>query len=104
MDRGRSFDVFAEIEEDDPPELIPPAWRRGQAQESVRLLILTASVPKSGSEGDRALRSVGWRSVFDVIEMFDAPARQRLSYYAASSPREPTPGFWTADELAGDRG
>jgi modification methylase len=77
--------------------------RRGQADESLRLLILTAALPKNGGEGDRALRAVGWQSVFDVIEMFDPAGQRRLSAYAASSQREPMTGFWTADDLARDR-
>ena len=83
--------------------ILDVARRRGQAEASTRLLILTANLPRKGSEGDRALRSVGWRSVFDVIEMFDPPARHRLNSYAASAPGEPMTGFWTADDLARDR-
>jgi hypothetical protein len=69
----------------------------------VRLLILTSNLPKNGSEGDKALRSVGWRSVFDAIEMFDPAARGRLRRYASEPTEEPLAGFWTTDEIERDR-
>ena len=69
----------------------------------VRLLILTSNLPKIASEGDKALRSVGWRSVFDAIEMFDPAARGRLRLYATASTDEPAAGFWTVDEIERDR-
>jgi site-specific DNA-methyltransferase (adenine-specific) len=83
--------------------VLDSARDRNQVDSDVRLLILTSNLPKSGSEGDKALRSVGWRSVFDAIEMFDAHGRGRLKHYANTPTDEPGPGFWTSEEIARDR-
>jgi site-specific DNA-methyltransferase (adenine-specific) len=83
--------------------VLDSARDRGQVDRGVRLLILTSNLPKNGSEGDKALRSVGWRSVFDAIEMFDPAARGRLRRYASASTEEPLAGFWTIDEIERDR-
>lgn len=83
--------------------VLDSARDRGQVDSGVRLLILTSNLPKTGSEGDKALRSVGWRSVFDAIEMFDPGGRGRLNHYATGSTDEPAVGFWTVDEIQRDR-
>ncbi|HKY47682.1 MAG TPA: site-specific DNA-methyltransferase [Acidimicrobiia bacterium] len=83
--------------------VLDSARDRGPIENSPRLLILTSNLPKSGSEGDKALRSVGWRSVFDAIEMFDSHARGRLRRYANTTTDEPMEGFWTATEIERDR-
>ena len=64
-----------------------------------RLIVLTPQLPKSKSEGDRALRAVCGSGIFDVIEMFNEGAQERLSYYAQTSPDRPRPGFWTEEEI-----
>ena len=66
---------------------------------SARLLVLTAHLPKPGSPGDQALRSVGPASVFDVIEMFDPADVGRLARYSSGADR-PIEGFWTGDDIA----
>ena len=64
-----------------------------------RLLVLTPRLPRSGAEGDRALRAAGGHGVFDVLELFDGAAVERLRHYAAASPDRPLPGFWSEDEV-----
>jgi hypothetical protein len=64
-----------------------------------RLLVLTPRLPRSGTEGDRALRAAGGHGVFDVLELFDGPAAERLRHYAETSPDRPLPGFWREDEV-----
>ncbi|MBI00205.1 MAG: hypothetical protein CL467_06335 [Acidimicrobiaceae bacterium] len=70
-----------------------------QAANSSRLLVMTPRIPRAGAEGDRALRAVGGRGVFDVLELFDPMAMERLRQYAESAPDRPIPGFWTVDEV-----
>ncbi|HMJ78504.1 MAG TPA: site-specific DNA-methyltransferase [Iamia sp.] len=71
-----------------------------------RLILLTSHLPRHGSEGDRALRSVGPEAVFDVIAMLDDAGRDRLSQYgsggfsgAKESRLRPLPGFWTQTQI-----
>jgi hypothetical protein len=68
--------------------------------ESARVLVLTSSLPKTGSPGDRALRAIGPGSLFDVIELYDPAGQQRLRSYAGDAKPEQIPGFWTAADLA----
>ena len=83
--------------------ILSSARERSEVDRGLRLLILTSNLPKNGSESDRALRSVGWRSVFDAIEIFDRPSQERLRNYATSSTDEPEFGFWSIDEIERDR-
>jgi site-specific DNA-methyltransferase (adenine-specific) len=64
-----------------------------------RLLVLTPRLPRAGAEGDRALRAAGGHGVFDVLELFDGAAADRLRHYAETSPDRPRPGFWSEDEV-----
>ena len=64
-----------------------------------RLLVLTPRLPRPGTEGDRALRAAGGHGVFDVLELFDGAAADRLDHYATASPDRPLPGFWSVDEI-----
>jgi len=64
------------------------------------VLVLTSNLPKPGSPGDRALRAVGPRAIFDAIELYDPAGLERLRYYAETSDPEPQPGFWTSVELS----
>lgn len=64
-----------------------------------RLLVLTPRLPRPGTEGDRALRAAGGHGVFDVLELFDGAAADRLGHYATASPDRPLPGFWSVDEI-----
>ena len=64
-----------------------------------KLIVLTPQLPKLKSEGDRALRAVCGSGIFDVIEMFNPSAQERLSFYAETSPDRPLPGFWTEEEI-----
>lgn len=71
---------------------------------TARLLLLTSHLPKPKSEGDRALRAVGPKAIFDVVAMLDDAGRDRLRAYAGggfsgSERGKPLAGFWTADEL-----
>jgi hypothetical protein len=71
------------------------------ATPSIPLLLLTTSVPRPKSEGDRALRAAGPKAFFDAIEMLDEDGRARLAQYCAvgAVPGGPLAGFWTAREL-----
>ena len=64
-----------------------------------RIIVLTAHLPRPGSEGDKALRAVGPYTVFDAVPMFDEEAVERLTRYAAGGMTEPLPGFWKAKEI-----
>ena len=64
-----------------------------------RILVLTAHLPRPGSEGDKALRAVGPYTVFDAIPMFDEEAVERLVRYANGGMKDPLPGFWKAKEI-----
>lgn len=74
-------------------------WTDGQENTEHRVLVLTSNLPKPGSPGDRALRSVGPKSIFDAIELLDPAGLDRLHQYAAAATPSPLPGFWTADDL-----
>ncbi len=65
-----------------------------------RVLVLTPNLPKPGTPGDRALRSVGPGVIFDAIELYDPAGLERLGRYAQKSPAEPLPGFWSEADLA----
>jgi DNA modification methylase len=71
----------------------------GQDRADNGVLILTSNLPKPGSPGDKALRSVGARVIFDAIELYDPAGFERLSHYAQSSDPAPLPGFWKAADL-----
>lgn len=64
------------------------------------VLVLTPSLPKSRSPSDRALRAVGPRGAFDVIELYDPAGMERLSHYGTTRPSSPLPGFWTEEDIA----
>lgn len=72
----------------------------GQDRHDHGVLVLTSNLPKPGSPGDRALRSVGPHVIFDAIEMYDPAGLARLQHYATSTDPRPLPGFWTERELA----
>ena len=63
-----------------------------------RLLLLTPHLPRVGSEGDRALRTLGPATVLDVIELFDDAAAARLASYADGAV-PPLAGFWSDSEI-----
>lgn len=63
------------------------------------VLVLTPSLPKPGSPGDRALRKIGPGCIFDIIELYDLAGQERLHRYATDSEPTQLPGFWTAAEL-----
>jgi site-specific DNA-methyltransferase (adenine-specific) len=63
-----------------------------------RVLVLTSDLPRRRSELDLALRSAGPAAVFDVIDVFDPDALERLTAYASGRP-EPLEGFWNHDDL-----
>ena len=67
--------------------------------ERPRLLILTPCLPRPGSEGDRALRSVGGMGFFDAVELSEPTDVDRLVYYANRACDRPLPGFWTNDDI-----
>ncbi len=71
----------------------------GEDLGSDAVLVLTSNLPKAGSPGDRALRSVGPSVIFDAIELYDPAGLERLAHYAATPDPQPSPGFWTRREL-----
>ncbi len=73
--------------------------RTDEPQNPSRVLVLTSNLPKSNSEGDKALRAVGADQVFDAVEMFDAAGLARLAAYAEGGAVLPIPGFWTEDDI-----
>jgi site-specific DNA-methyltransferase (adenine-specific) len=64
-----------------------------------RVLVLTSELPRPRSEFDLAIRAAGPGALFDVIDVFDEHALDRLASYAAGADRA-LPGFWYPDELA----
>ncbi|MXV86359.1 MAG: site-specific DNA-methyltransferase [Acidimicrobiales bacterium] len=68
------------------------------AESEARLLMLTPHLPRVGSEGDRALRTLGPATVLDVIELFDEAAAVRLTSYADGA-AAPLAGFWDDSEI-----
>ena len=83
-------------------------WRflgRSAALRSARAetpyVLLTTEVPRRPGEGDMALRAAGPNAVFDVVDLFDAAALQRLSRYGAGGlSGAAEPGYWMAQDLA----
>jgi site-specific DNA-methyltransferase (adenine-specific) len=63
-----------------------------------RVIVLTAALPRPRTELDVALRAAGPHAMFDVIDVFDPLALERLARYAAGE-RTPLPGFWTDHDL-----
>ena len=63
-----------------------------------RVLVLTSDLPRRRTEFDSALRAVGPAGLFDVIDVFDPDALDRLAAYATGRPT-PLPGFWNPDDL-----
>ncbi|MEM7339221.1 MAG: site-specific DNA-methyltransferase [Actinomycetota bacterium] len=68
--------------------------------EPLRVLVLTPSLPKPGTPGDKALRAVGPGVIFDAIELYDTAGLDRLRAYASGEIAEPMAGFWTDRDLA----
>ena len=68
------------------------------ADPEARLLLLTPHLPRRGGEGDRALRTLGPSTVFDVIELFDDAATGRLDSYGGGA-AAPLTGYWADTEI-----
>ena len=58
-----------------------------------RVLVLTSDLPRRRSEFDQAIRAAGPEAIFDVIDVYDPDALDRLAAYASGT-TEPIPGFW----------
>jgi DNA modification methylase len=76
------------------------AMTDGHDRKDSDVLVLTSNLPKVGSPGDRALRAMGPKVIFDVIELYDPAGLDRLRRYATDDEPTPLPGFWTPAELA----
>jgi site-specific DNA-methyltransferase (adenine-specific) len=63
-----------------------------------RVLVLTSELPRRRSELDQALRAAGPDALFDVIDVYDDEALERLAAYGAGS-TSPLPGFWNPQDL-----
>jgi DNA modification methylase len=64
-----------------------------------RVLVLTSELPRRRSDLDLALRAAGPAALFDVIDVFDQHALERLAAYGKGR-STPVPGFWNPDELS----
>lgn len=64
-----------------------------------RVLVLTSELPKRRSEFDLALRAAGPQAMFDIIDVFDDDALERLADYASGTTAQ-LPGFWNPTDLA----
>jgi site-specific DNA-methyltransferase (adenine-specific) len=72
------------------------------ARGATPLVLLSSHLPRRPSEGDTALRAAGPDTFFDAIDLLAADSRERLADYGAGGrTREPRPGFWSAQDLAG---
>jgi DNA modification methylase len=65
-----------------------------------RVLVLTSELPRRRTELDLALRAAGPAAMFDVIDVFDDEALDRLTAYGEGR-TGPLPGFWNPEDLAG---
>ncbi|MEL6985302.1 MAG: hypothetical protein AAFO29_22915, partial [Actinomycetota bacterium] len=63
------------------------------------VLVLTSNRPRPGSPADKVLRSVGPNALFDVIELYDPAALERLRRYASGAQTSPLPGFWSEADV-----
>ena len=69
----------------------------------VPYVLISSHLPRSGSEGDVALRAAGSKAIFDVVDMTSHEDFVRLKRYAAggyTSESTPLPGFWRERDLA----
>lgn len=64
-----------------------------------RVIVATAALPARRSESDLALRAVGPNALFDVIDLSDPDATDRLAMYAKGKDT-PVAGFWTDTDLS----
>jgi hypothetical protein len=65
------------------------------------VVFLTSHLPRSGSEGDLALRAAGIGAFFDAIEMLSDTGRSRLAKYATGRRHKvPLAGFWTEEDVS----
>lgn len=69
-------------------------------QDHKGVLVLTPSIPKAGTPGDKALRAVGPGVIFDVVELYDPVGLERLRRYATDEDSVPLAGFWKPSELS----
>jgi hypothetical protein len=60
--------------------------------------VLTSDLPKRRSEFDVAIRAAGPQALFDVIDVFDDDALERLAAYASGT-TDQLPGFWNPPDL-----
>jgi site-specific DNA-methyltransferase (adenine-specific) len=63
------------------------------------VVFLTSHLPKSGTEGFRALKSAGPRAFFDAVEMLSSDGMVRLRRYAQGDIAVPLTGFWNEADL-----
>ncbi len=63
-----------------------------------RVLVLTSDLPRRRSEFDQAIRTAGPEAIFDIIDVFDEDALERLAAYASGATAQ-LPGFWNPTDL-----
>jgi len=63
-----------------------------------RVLVLTSELPRRRSDFDLAIRSAGPEALFDVIDVFDDHALERLAAYGSGAAVQ-LPGFWNPNDL-----
>ena len=77
------------------------AFALKDARKEVPLVFLTSHLPRSGSEGDTALRAAGPTAFFDAVDMLSQESFERLKRYAKGGYTScPLQGFWTPSDLA----
>ncbi len=64
-----------------------------------RVLVVTSELPRRRTDLDLALRAAGPAAMFDVIDIFDDDALDRLAAYGQGR-TVPLPGFWNPEDLA----
>ena len=74
--------------------VLSAAKTQGKVPKRTRLLVMTPQKPRRNSETDKAIRAVGARSIFDVVEILDLDDGHKLAQYAQNRLVGPLPGFW----------
>ncbi len=80
-------------------EVVWRALGRAHALRTARadrpLVVLTTDLPKRSTEGDQAIRAAGPEAIFDLVDLRNDEAVERLATYAAGGAHAaPLAGFW----------
>ncbi|MYJ15448.1 MAG: site-specific DNA-methyltransferase [Acidimicrobiia bacterium] len=64
-----------------------------------RVLVITPKLPKPASLGRKAIKAVGPRCLFDLIDLSNASDLLRLQCYGTEQTDRPSQGFWTTEQI-----